>query len=247
MPPAVGPIPAGAGEPGCGGGDGYHHGAYPRGCGGADLSAWETRLKSGLSPRVRGSLRTAVAASTWPGPIPAGAGEPVREKGGREWLRAYPRGCGGATMPADAGGDVLGLSPRVRGSRSGRDPAQGAQGPIPAGAGEPDSDMLALPRQGAYPRGCGGASHVYNSFTKAGGLSPRVRGSPTMVVARRDAARPIPAGAGEPLVLRHLKCLTISKIIRRGFPSKGEHRRLELRSPEALGAPAASRRAGRYP
>ena len=49
------PIPAGAGEPGRRMMPGCRQTAYPRGCGGASRTVAAWAVKSGLSPRVRGS------------------------------------------------------------------------------------------------------------------------------------------------------------------------------------------------
>ena len=70
----------------------------------------------GLSPRVRGNLRTVGRIGAKNGSIPACAGEPGAW---RPWLpssRVYPRVCGG-TFHADKNVHaVSGLSPRVRGN-----------------------------------------------------------------------------------------------------------------------------------
>ena len=127
-----------------------------------------------------------------PGPIPARAGEPVREtvasSGGR-W--AYPRPRGGATphrqVPLDA---PAGLSPPARGSRGWLDgngpipaPARARSlavpsGPIPARAGEPSMIVDALSPPGAYPRPRGGAEEpsVDPRARLAIGAYPRPRG-----------------------------------------------------------------------
>ena len=49
----------------------------------------------------------------------------------------YPRGCGGAPDVSRLGSSTGGLSPRVRGSRSGTTVAVAQARSIPAGAGEP--------------------------------------------------------------------------------------------------------------
>ena len=111
-----GSIPAGAGEPCkliCGAGRCW---VYPRGCGGATLSAPLNPPGSGLSPRVRGSPARQHERLLAVGSIPAGAGEPARRARLRPSARVYPRGCGGARWPAERRGVHGGLSPRVRGS-----------------------------------------------------------------------------------------------------------------------------------
>ena len=132
-------------------------------------------------------------------PIPAGAGEPQAAPVPEGTQKAYPRGCGGASICSKKCGLLSGLSPRVRGSLSDRRAAFPPRRPIPAGAGEPRRSTARSSTRAAYPRGCGGAfgSNLRSSVTT--GLSPRVRGSPRCPSRPSARSRPIPAGAGEPL------------------------------------------------
>ena len=50
-----------------------------------------------------------------------------------------------------------------------------------------------------YPRGCGGTEFWRDLFPTVEGLSPRVRGNPSVISVPRGTTRSIPAGAGEPL------------------------------------------------
>ena len=50
----------------------------------------------------------------------------------------------------------LGLSPRVRGNRSRTRLGRTSGGSIPAGAGEPETDLTDELLAMVYPRGCGG-------------------------------------------------------------------------------------------
>ncbi len=114
----AGSIPAGAGEPTGGHTRRSHSRVYPRGCGGAAASAATSASDRGLSPRVRGSLGQAGGCDGGSGSIPAGAGEPVKDRHGNNRRGVYPRGCGGARFHAWRDGVLQGLSPRVRGSPS---------------------------------------------------------------------------------------------------------------------------------
>ncbi len=152
-----GSIPAGAGEPG-----GLIHlrrvrGVYPRGCGGAKRGSATPMKWGGLSPRVRGSLHCAGQDQLGTGSIPAGAGEPSPGVFFSLGTRVYPRGCGGAYGVTNSTRSVLGLSPRVRGSRRHGRPFQAIAGSIPAGAGEPSWPLYRAQSKGVYPRGCRGA------------------------------------------------------------------------------------------
>ena len=192
------PIPAGAGEPTLVRRPWEAGRAYPRGCGGAINGAAGKSEAGGLSPRVRGSRLRLPCHCQHPGPIPAGAGEPALTTSVRRRSRAYPRGCGGALGRLRVAHLLLGLSPRVRGSRAAQLHDRLGIGPIPAGAGEPTSCELTTGPSWAYPRGCGGAHQTEFSDPPCYGLSPRVRGSQQMPSDRASREGPIPAGAGEP-------------------------------------------------
>ena len=71
-------------------------------------------------------------------------------------------------------------------------------GSIPACAGGPWSWSLASAHYGVYPRVCGGTVMVTPSSDRLFGLSPRVRGDPTVVPSGGSTARSIPACAGGP-------------------------------------------------
>ena len=69
---------------------------YPRVCGGAWLTFKVATNRTGLSPRVRGSLGTVDNPDAALGSIPACAGEPSPGiRPGRD-AKVYPRVCGGA-------------------------------------------------------------------------------------------------------------------------------------------------------
>ena len=82
------------------------------------------------------------------------------------------------------GGDVGGLSPRVRGKL---DEGLGRVfriGSIPACAGEANTIVNRLIHIKVYPRVCGGSGFCGRHQPKVKGLSPRVRG-------KRDAPFPV--------------------------------------------------------
>ena len=195
----LGSIPACAGEPRQGGHLRWPHWVYPRVCGGAMPGARMVAVRNGLSPRVRGSHDQRRDRQVGIRSIPACAGEPFqgRRAHRRRWV--YPRVCGGATATANGILNLLGLSPRVRGSqhhvllsnRTGRS--------IPACAGEPAFKRCDCGERRVYPRVCGGAGGGGTNPSTYDGLSPRVRGSPLRPWACRTKARSIPACAGEPM------------------------------------------------
>ena len=191
-------IPARAGEPRRPRRRPGRRGVYPRACGGAALTAAESDIASGLSPRVRGSRNAEAARVRKLGSIPARAGEPSPAPGRGAAPAVYPRACGGAVSIGRRPRRASGLSPRVRGSqraqRADRDPA----GSIPARAGEPEATKHDGPRRGVYPRACGGARRIGQDALLAYGLSPRVRGSRRARDPHEADHRSIPARAGEP-------------------------------------------------
>ena len=129
---------------------------YPRACGGTSFGEALLGIDGGLSPRVRGNqggdrLRQSIAGS-----IPARAGEPTTRDRSPVRKRVYPRACGGTGIPMERWAADLGLSPRVRGNRHFRVPADGPRGSIPARAGEPAAYLTSGTSYTVYPRACGG-------------------------------------------------------------------------------------------
>ena len=93
---------------------------------------------------------------------------------------------------------TIGLSPRVRGNRSGSAPLSVMTRSIPACAGEPPSPSAAAEASQVYPRVCGGTSGDALDAATVWGLSPRVRGNRCHGGQQGAALRSIPACAGEP-------------------------------------------------
>ena len=110
----------------------------------------------------------------------------------------YPRVCGGTAVQGDYEGANGGLSPRVRGNpRPARCPPTAPRS-IPACAGEPSVILIIGFAITVYPRVCGGTLWRTPTRNTRRGLSPRVRGNPTMTIAGQEVVRSIPACAGEP-------------------------------------------------
>ena len=150
---------------------------YPRVCGGTRYIRTLIDPTEGLSPRVRGNQALEPQARKAYRSIPACAGEPSH--GGRcaEKAAVYPRVCGGTETFADRIHRVVGLSPRVRGNRSGRQPPCFPSRSIPACAGEPAMLWSLIDTRWVYPRVCGGTTGVGVAASASRGLSPRVRGN----------------------------------------------------------------------
>ena len=95
-----------------------------------------------------------------------------------------------------------GLSPRVRGKPNDDRPPLGDFRSIPACAGEARRAYHLLAWYKVYPRVCGGSACHSPAVVFAPGLSPRVRGKPATLDARRRGRRSIPACAGEASAFR---------------------------------------------
>ena len=92
-----GSIPAPAGEPRTPVPGPAPPPVYPRACGGTGVNYALNTNQEGLSPRLRGNLRTTHAGLTCDGSIPAPAGEPCSLWSVKATTRVYPRACGGTT------------------------------------------------------------------------------------------------------------------------------------------------------
>ena len=174
----IGIIPACAGKPICWQAPACRSRDYPRVCGEATAACQVSCHFPGLSPRVRGSLSLPSAAPFHPGIIPACAGKPRSPRASPPARRDYPRVCGEAMTTDLIIQLVLGLSPRVRGSRRPAPDCSGSAGIIPACAGKPFTSERCNADSRDYPRVCGEA--------------------PCGVRIRFSGQRIIPACAGKP-------------------------------------------------
>ena len=109
-------IPAHAGEPPSKLPCSFTHKVYPRACGGTRWPMVQTGSGTGLSPRMRGNLVNAITDLSYPGSIPAHAGEPESPSVGTKAVKVYPRACGGTGWQLFQLGLAEGLSPRMRGN-----------------------------------------------------------------------------------------------------------------------------------
>ena len=152
-----GSIPACAGKPRVPRSSSWSGWVYPRVCGEAHRVSQQLLIVEGLSPRVRGSLRTMPSTPVMRGSIPACAGKPSACSCtlGQDWV--YPRVCGEASYN--------------------RDTTNLGQGSIPACAGKPRRLAARTCLRRVYPRVCGEADYAVSLFDCCQGLSPRVRGS----------------------------------------------------------------------
>ena len=143
-------------------------------------------------------IKAAAGTGAVAGSIPACAGEPIMPITTQNPVSVYPRVCGGTPVLSVKFVLRLGLSPRVRGNQLEHDTAATGPGSIPACAGEPGKVKTKLSSHKVYPRVCGGTGVNGLFGIVQVGLSPRVRGNPTLRLAYRLAMGSIPACAGEP-------------------------------------------------
>ena len=191
-------IPACAGEPTSGTMSPALMGVYPRVCGGTSPECADRAATWGLSPRVRGNRLRRPRGAAGLRSIPACAGEPRRALVATVAPEVYPRVCGGTGSGCTVIIGDNGLSPRVRGNRTGIPADCIPQGSIPACAGEPNPATARSNRHEVYPRVCGGTSVPVPVTSGVHGLSPRVRGNPRPPGGCISRGRSIPACAGEP-------------------------------------------------
>ena len=131
-------------------------------------------------------------------PIPAYAGEPLRDESADPQMRAYPRIRGGTVGRELDAAIEEGLSPHTRGNQLPDRPDWAVRGPIPAYAGEPSRCCLIESGAGAYPRIRGGTTTYGAGNGSTTGLSPHTRGNPGSLQPLHRFPGPIPAYAGEP-------------------------------------------------
>ena len=135
-------------------------------------------------------------------------GEPPASAPARSDRRVYPRACGGTPGRRCSDDTRGGLSPRVRGNHHRRSLPGLDGGSIPVRAGEPPPRRAGRRGARVYPRACGGTSTAKGRAKRCTGLSPRVRGNPSIDTSCHAISRSIPARAGEPRAERTRAWLT---------------------------------------
>ena len=135
------------------------------------------KRSAGSSPRVRGTPLVDHVERLQEGIIPACAGNTTCASWREYWPRDHPRVCGEHLVDYRARRAETGSSPRVRGTRVGRDRQERSAGIIPACAGNTQSGGNPTGLSWDHPRVCG--EHRKRGVTKStgSGSSPRVRGT----------------------------------------------------------------------
>ncbi len=176
-----GSIPACAGEPIPTLGICISIQVYPRVCGGTPRRPDGHSTARGLSPRVRGNHARETVGVPLKRSIPACAGEPEQPTPPVVLTKVYPRVCGGTRPTIFGCRRRRGLSPRVRGNPNAPARSRADNGSIPACAGEPPAGRPLSIRHTVYPRVCGGTVSTMTITSSVLGLSPRVRGNPSVM------------------------------------------------------------------
>ena len=169
---------------------------HPRGCGEQAVKWCAVKIPRGSSPRVRGTVRTAVHIRAGLRVIPAGAGNRAPAPCPATAPAGHPRGCGEQITRPALLRDGRGSSPRVRGTEPLVKLNPRMNRVIPAGAGNSRNRTFPRPRCTGHPRGCGEQSIISRSVGPSVGSSPRVRGTVPQVRQASRRGRVIPAGAG---------------------------------------------------
>ncbi|OSM00323.1 hypothetical protein MAIT1_00816 [Magnetofaba australis IT-1] len=154
-------------------------------------------IRRGRSPRGRGKRLPAILAGEIQRSIPAWAGETTRPAPPCLAARVDPRVGGGNLTGCSRWMRAPGRSPRGRGKRRGSPSVQATGRSIPAWAGETRWGDASRSRRAVDPRVGGGNDAKKRQEWQREGRSPRGRGKPSPEPGQFDAARSIPAWAGE--------------------------------------------------
>ena len=136
------------------------------------------------------------------GIIPAYAGNTAVCNGSSACKRDHPRVCGEHGSPAQVTCTRPGSSPRMRGTHVDRIGLLSHLGIIPAYAGNTHRMRHPYPTSGDHPRVCG-EHRLFNGVpTSVPGSSPRMRGTPIVIIIILVKYGIIPAYAGNTLYFK---------------------------------------------
>ncbi len=171
-----GSIPAYAGLPGSTWASVTRPGVHPRVCGVTSEQDSPRAARSGLSPRVRVYRSFKRVEGLHLGSIPTHVGLPVLAGRHRPCVWVYPRVYGATDSPLPVRFDSRGLSPCVRGYRSGESTHLPGEGSIPVHTGLPRPRTGRFRSRGVYPRVYGATSMLDTKPSPSYGLSPCIPG-----------------------------------------------------------------------
>ena len=155
------------------------------------------RRKTGLSPRLRGNLKSSPFNPVSARSIPAPTGKPFASPPAKSNGQVYPRAYGETDQAVPLGLDLQGLSPRLRGNQLTTPGGIGKSRSIPAPTGKPGPEGRLSRLAQVYPRAYG-ETHYYGDDCPGGhGLSPRLRGNPEPAYGKISLTPVYPRAYGE--------------------------------------------------
>ncbi len=142
--------------------------------------------------------RTGCSVASWPVRIiPAHAGQTCTPRTSCDFPQDHPRACGANACMTGVIDNVDGSSPRMRGKPWIVGTGARMMRIIPAHAGQTCRSRPSETPAPDHPRACGANAITAGSPPATCGSSPRMRGKPPDVNYGPDAARIIPAHAGQ--------------------------------------------------
>ena len=169
---------------------------HPRVCGEHGTSTVEGVAVPGSSPRMRGTLIGRCMTPFDTGIIPAYAGNTSSGRARGFSVRDHPRVCGEHAMSAANPGQMVGSSPRMRGTRLRSRHSRRRTGIIPAYAGNTETGGTWRFGRRDHPRVCGEHSGRHSNLVAEPGSSPRMRGTQDTYARSHPTGGIIPAYAG---------------------------------------------------
>ena len=171
-------------------------GDHPRACGEHPVGGSASWLSRGSSPRLRGTHLRRDPDRAPEGIIPALAGNTPYRSSRRAPMRDHPRACGEHSGDNTNRIELIGSSPRLRGTPVSISLMRPPPGIIPALAGNTPPSRTAWSRPWDHPRACGEHEAVRVIGYGEVGSSPRLRGTHPGSEIEPAHAGIIPALAG---------------------------------------------------
>ena len=170
---------------------------HPRRCGENRVRQYQTLLRTGSPPQVRGKQHSFCQTSCHPRTTPAGAGKTKPLALLYYAYADHPRRCGENCCCNLAHLFPHGSPPQVRGKLASRLLAPACVRITPAGAGKTRQDDTCRLDLRDHPRRCGENLKRKLRMQSACRSPPQVRGKPCWFYAALAAQRITPAGAGK--------------------------------------------------
>ena len=156
---------------------GWRDEVHPRACGEHCTRSERQGGQVGSSPRMRGTLLTAVSAYDLNRFIPAHAGNTAPSSYRPAGTSVHPRACGEHRPGWKVGSFITGSSPRMRGTHDVEFVTRHRHRFIPAHAGNTQANPASMAILAVHPRACGEHWTEEDDGEKVAGSSPRMRGT----------------------------------------------------------------------